>query len=160
LNNQPTGTGCGTTTAAGGGPAPNEEFGDADLYHDLAEMTRTANRANVTIYSIDPRGLVAGSDVEEQLDPAQWTEYVAKSQDSLRVLAAGTGGMAVVSRADFDQAIQRLDNDMSDYYVLGYYSSNPNPNQRRRRVEIRVTRPGAVVASARKEYEFKMPRTR
>src|SRR6478736_3179589 len=34
----------------------NEEFADADLARELGELTRTANRANVTMYTIDPRG--------------------------------------------------------------------------------------------------------
>src|SRR5688572_29047541 len=38
----------------------NETFSDADLAYELSEITRAANRANTTIYSIDPRGLVAG----------------------------------------------------------------------------------------------------
>ncbi len=49
------------------------QFADADLARELAEITRTANRANATIYTIDPRGLVAGSDLDEQLDPVDTT---------------------------------------------------------------------------------------
>ena len=36
------------------------EFADADLASELGELTRAANRANATIYTIDPRGLVGG----------------------------------------------------------------------------------------------------
>ena len=38
----------------------NETFSDADLAYELSEITRAANRANTTIYTLDPRGLVAG----------------------------------------------------------------------------------------------------
>ncbi len=130
----------------------NEEFADADLYRDLNELTREANRSNVTIYTIDPRGLVAGSDIDEPIDPQQWDAYVRKSQDTMRVLADETGGVAVVNQNDFDKALKRIDNETSDYYVLGYYSSNPDPTKRRRQVEVRVLRKNANVVSARKEY--------
>src|SRR5205085_1420334 len=40
------------------GQKQSEEFADADLARELWDLTRVANRANVTIYSMDPRGLV------------------------------------------------------------------------------------------------------
>jgi VWFA-related protein len=132
------------------------QFADADLARELAEITRTANRANATIYTIDPRGLVAGADLDEQLDPVEYAEYVRKSQDSLRVLADETGGIAVVNQNDFTKALKRIDNETSDYYVLGYYSSNPDPLKRTRKIEVKVKKPGLNVWS-RTSYSLKQP---
>ncbi len=89
---------------------------------------------------------MAGSDIDEQVDPTQWNDYVRKSQDSLRVLAEETGGIAVVNQNDFDKALKQIDAETSDYYVLGYYSKNPDPTKRRRTVagEGRAERRGAV----------------
>jgi VWFA-related protein len=129
----------------------NEEFADADLARELGDLTRSANRANTTFYTIDPRGLVGGSDISENLDPTQWQDYIRKSQDSLRVLAEETGGIAVVNQNDFDKALKRIDGETSDYYVLGYYSKNSDSTKRRRQLEVRVTRKGLNVWS-RKEY--------
>jgi VWFA-related protein len=130
----------------------NTEFADADLARELGEVTRQANRSNVTIYSIDPRGLVTGtSDIDQPVDPQQWQEYLRKSQDSMRVLAEETGGIAVVNMNDFDKGLKRIDVDTSDYYILGYYSSNPDITQRRRKIEVRVKRPNVTV-QYRKEY--------
>jgi VWFA-related protein len=137
----------------------NEEFADADLARELGELTRSANRANTTFYTIDPRGLVGGADISENLDPTQWNDYLRKSQDSLRVLADETGGLAVVNQNDFDKALKRIDAETSDYYVLGYYSKNPDPTKRRRQVEVRVTR-SKLQVWARKEYVLKpVPKT-
>ena len=72
---------------------PGPQFADADLARELAELTRAANRANATLYTIDPRGLVAGSDIDENVDSEEWNAYVRKTQDSLRVLAEQTGGI-------------------------------------------------------------------
>jgi VWFA-related protein len=128
-----------------------EEFSDAELASELAELTREANNANATLYTIDPRGLVGGSDIDENLDPTEWSDYVRKSQDSLRVLADLTGGIAVVNQNDFDKALKRIDAETSDYYVLGYYSKNPDPTRRRRNIDVKVSRKGLTVF-ARKAY--------
>ena len=134
----------------------SETFSDSDLAFELAEITRAANRANTTIYTIDPRGLIAGADIDEQVDPTEWGNYVRKSQDSMRVLAEETGGIAVVNMNNFDKALQQIDGASSDYYVLGYYSSNPDPTKRRRQVDVKVVRKDATVFS-RKEYVLKPP---
>jgi len=63
------------------------------------------------------------------LNPTEWTAYLQNSQDSLRVLAELTGGIAVVNENDMEQAFKRIDADSSDYYLLGYYSKNPRPAQ-------------------------------
>ena len=132
-----------------------EQFADADLSRELYEITQAANRANTTIYTIDPRGLVGPmADLDENVDPQQWSEFVRKSQDSLRTLAEETGGLAVVNTNDFTRALKRVDAETSDYYVLGYYSKNPDILKRRRSVDVRVTRAGLSVW-ARKEYVLK-----
>ena len=121
------------------------QFAFADLVGELAELTRAANRANTTIYSIDPRGLVGGPDLDEKIDMMEYLDYVRNSQDSLRVLADLTGGIAVVNQNDFTKALKRIDQETSDYYVVGYYSTNPDPTKKRRSVEVKVKRPGANV---------------
>jgi VWFA-related protein len=124
-----------------------QQFADADLAREVAELTRAANRANATLYTIDPRGLVAGADIDEQIDPVEWSDHVRKTQDSLRVLADLTGGIAVVNQNDFDKALKRIDAETSDYYVLGYYSKNPDPLKRTRRIEVKTKRANTQVWS-------------
>jgi VWFA-related protein len=63
-----------------------------DLTRELAELTRAANRANATIYTIDPRGLVAGQDIDQEVDQQDWNAHLRETQDSLRVIAEETGG--------------------------------------------------------------------
>jgi VWFA-related protein len=134
------------------GRKQGEQFADADLARELWELTRAANRANTTIYTVDPRGLVGPlSDLDENVDPQQWGDFIRKSQDTLRTLAEETGGLAVVNQNDFDKAIRRIDNETSDYYVLGFYSKNPDPLRRTRRLDVRVRRPNVNVVF-RREY--------
>jgi VWFA-related protein len=132
------------------GPA----FADADLARELSELTRGANRANATIYTIDPRGLSGGPDLSENLSPTVWQDYIRKAHDSLRVLAENTGGFAVVDQNDLSGALKKIDADTSDYYMLAYYPTNPDPLKRTRQIEVRVTRKGLTVWS-RRSYALK-----
>src|SRR5688572_5519507 len=131
------------------------QFADADLVRELAEVTRAANRANATLYTIDPRGLVAGTDLDEQLDPVEYGEHVRKTQDSMRVLAEQTGGIAVVNQNNFDKALKRIDAETSDYYVLGYSSTNPDPLKRTRKIEVKVVNRPSVTVWSRTSYSLR-----
>ena len=76
----------------------------------------------------------------------EFGEHVRKTQDSLRVLAEQTGGIAVVNQNNFDKALKRIDAETSDYYMLGYSSTNPDPLKRTRKLEVKlVNRPGVSV---------------
>ena len=85
-----------------------------------------------------------------------WQNYVTESQNSLRVLAELTGGYAAINQNDFTKALKRIDAETSDYYVIGYYSSNPDPTKKRRRIDVNVTRPNVNVLH-RTEYTLKAP---
>ncbi len=129
-------------------------FSFADLAAQLNELTRQANRANATIYTIDPRGLTGGPDLDEKIDMVEWQNHVTTTQNSLRVLAELTGGIAVVNQNDFVKALKRIDAETSDYYVVGYYSTNPDPLKRKRQIEVKVKRPNVEVRY-RTEYTLR-----
>ncbi len=131
------------------------EFSFADLANELSELTREANRANTTIYTIDPRGLVGMPDLDQNVDMMDFQNYIRTSQDSLRVLSEQTGGFATINQNDFMKALKRIDAETSDYYVLGYYSSNPDPTQRKRKVEIKVVNRPNLDMRYRTEYTLK-----
>jgi len=134
------------------------EFAAADLAAELSELTREANRANVTMYTIDPRGLVGGPDLDQTtLDTTDWQDHIRETQNSLRTIAELTGGYAVVNQNDFDKALKRIDAETSDYYVLGYYSSNPDPLKKRRNIEIKVTKTGRYDLKYKTSYTLRPP---
>ncbi len=129
------------------------QFADNDLARIMVDLTRAANRANTTFYTIDPRGLAGPGDIAENIEPTQWLDYLRKSQDSLRMIAEETGGIAVVNQNNFDRALRRIDAETSDYYMLGYYTSNPDPTKKNRKLGVTVTREGLEVWS-RKAYSL------
>ena len=130
---------------------PTQRAAGADLLAELQSTIGAAGRANVSIYPIDPRGLVAlesfdASLTTQRLDTmTEIFEETRRSQDSLRTLAAETGGIAAVDRNDFNETFARIIRDNSNYYVLGYYSPNGKRDGKFRKVAVKVLRPGLTV---------------
>jgi VWFA-related protein len=123
------------------------KFGDADLALQLRGLVDAANRSNVSVYPIDPRGLASIVTAGQQVDQNEFRTHLQKTQASLRTLAESTGGMAVVNSNDFTGALKEIDAATSDYYVLGYYSSNGDATKRSRQVEVKVSRDDVKVWS-------------
>jgi VWFA-related protein len=126
---------------------------------DTHEAIAAATRGNVSIYAIDPRGLITGAEDLIQTSSTfpgaglrTMQEELRLSQDSLRVLAANTGGFAAVNRNDLDGAFDRIVRENSSYYVMGFYSDNSRRSGRFRKLEVRVKRPGLRVVRARNGY--------
>jgi VWFA-related protein len=125
----------------------------ADILNELQTTVGAAGRANVSIYAVDPRGLVALESFEAALGAQRLdtmtgiVEETRWSQDSLRLLAAQTGGIAAVDRNDFTETFGRIIRDNSNYYVLGYYSTNGRRDGRFRKVDVKVRRPGVTVGA-------------
>jgi VWFA-related protein len=131
---------------------------DIDLFAYMKELTLSANRANVSIFSIDPRGLSGVVDAGNYLDQSEWRTYLQKTQSTLRFMAEQTGGFAVVNVNDFAAEFKRIDAETSDYYIIGYSSTNPDPLKRVRQLQVTTSRPGVSIA-ARRSYSLKTPGT-
>lgn len=124
-----------------------------DLHAYLRELTLTANRVNASLYPVDPRGLSGVVDAGQFVDQSEWRSYLQRTQSSLRYLAEQTGGFAVVNVNDFASQFTRIDAETSDYYLIGYYSTNTDVSKRVRTIDVRVDRPGAQV-TARAGYSL------
>ena len=145
----------------------NDVFGNRDattIMDATREVLAAATRANVAVYGVDPRGLggaIGDELIEVQSFPDDTTlglntgsfyNEVRLAQDSLRVLSDETGGFAAVNRNDFGTAFQRIVDDNSSYYVMGYYSTNDRRDGRFRKIEVRVPNRPGVTVRARKGY--------
>jgi VWFA-related protein len=117
-----------------------------------AQMHATADaaiRAGVAIWTVDARGLVASAPMGDatQGSPGglamytgasalQRTTNFQQSQDTLYALAGDTGGKAFLDNNDLSQGIVQAQQAISDYYILGYYTSNSDQNGKFRRIRI------------------------
>lgn len=70
------------------------------------ELMRSALRADVAIYTVDPRGLT-GLQTPAGVTPEQWAAHVSATQDSLRTLALQTLG-APVTVDELNALLSRL----------------------------------------------------
>jgi VWFA-related protein len=123
-----------------------QQFAEADLASELAEIIRNARRANVAFFPIDPRGLVAGPDIADPISVTDHATHVRTQMTSLEAMAANTGGRCLCSNNDFAGGLKFIDRETSDYYMLAYQSTNSNRADVVRKVEIRVKRPGVTVS--------------
>ncbi len=113
-----------------------------------------ATRANVAIYTIDPRGLALASEGFAAVpggasNVSALQAELAISQDSLRVLAEETGGFAIINQNDFTPGLARIVEENSRYYLLGYYPTNSNRDGKYRKLEVRVDRLDVEVRARR-----------
>ncbi len=120
------------------------------------ELKRTvdrANRANVSIYAADMRGLqasVPGGDASQAstrgrgafsgASVSSQASRMSATQDTLTTMAEDTGGRAFFDSNTFGEVFQRVVADTSAYYVLGYVSTNPARDGRFRRIKVRLTK--------------------
>jgi VWFA-related protein len=125
-------------------------------FDDLRAAMTAAMRGGIAFYPFDPSGA----------DPQQvGSSENLDRMDSLRKLAAATGGFAVVNSNSYAQAFPRIVAENSNYYVLGFTSANDTRDGRYRRLDVRIRRPGLSVRfrdgyiSASKTPERERPKT-
>jgi len=135
-----------------------------DNQAELRAAEDAANQSNVSLYTVDARGLVAlpaGGDASSSA-PAAAALYsgsavnsqvssLLDTRETLASLSADTGGRTFYDLNDFSTAFQRIQEDNSTYYLLGYSPSNAKSDGRFRRIKVEVARPG-VKLQARPGY--------
>lgn len=120
-----------------------------DNQAQLHATVDAAVRSGVSFWPIDARGLVAQVPMGDatQGSPGNQAMYngtatqagndrFQQSQDTLYSLAADTGGKAFFDNNDLAQGIVRAQKAVSDYYLIGYYTTNTAQNGRFRKVKI------------------------
>src|SRR3989440_713106 len=100
-----------------------------------------ANRAGVSIYSVDAAGLRALS-----ADQA-----AGRAMSTLGQLAEQTGGFLVSNTNDPGARLRAAGEDLHTYYALAYTPKNQTYDGRFRQISVKLTRPGLEVQT-RKGY--------
>ncbi len=131
--------------------ASNIRLNGIDNQAQLAATEQAAIRAGVSFWPIDARGLVAGSPLGDasQGSPGNagmyngaaalaTTNNFQKSQDTLYALAGDTGGKALLDYNDLAKGITDAQHAVSDYYIIGYYTSNAALDGKFRKVKVSV----------------------
>jgi len=122
-----------------------------DNESQMRAAINAAIRANVSLYPVDVRGLIAtpaagtasarsprGNAIYTGAGQTRNMRAQNDSQETLYTLAADTGGKALLDDNDLTLGIKQAQQDIQSYYVLGYYSSDERRNGQFRRVEVKL----------------------
>ena len=144
-------------------------------------VINAANRANVSIYSIDAAGLrteagtteaarelnsIAGASMAQQGRGSErgangpYLRGLERNEDLLRFdprsglgsLSDQTGGFLIHDTNDLVSGIHRIDDDMNGYYFLTYVPQNKEYDGRFRRISVKVARSNVEVQSRQGYY--------
>jgi len=83
-----------------------------EMVRRFRKLIDKANRSGAVVYTIDARGLLPL--------PAQQLAGLSLSQEGLIELAEDTGGIAAVNTNGFSEALQRVEEQQSGYYLIGF----------------------------------------
>jgi VWFA-related protein len=127
-----------------------------DNQAQLRATENAALRANVAIFPVDARGLVADAPLGDatQRSPGglamfngqqagQRVMAFQRSQDTLYALAKDTGGKAMLDNNDLSAGIVQAADAISSYYILGYYSTHVALDGKFRKTDVKLG-PNAV----------------
>jgi VWFA-related protein len=107
-----------------------------------------ANRSNASFYPIDPRGIaVFESPISNPLPLDVDVARTRARAESSSTLANATDGMAVRTN-DMEGGFKRIVDDLTSYYLLGYYSTG-KVDGKFHSITVRVKRPGVQVRARR-----------
>lgn len=152
-----------------------------NVQQKFPSVINAANRANVSIYSIDAAGLRVQSGTEEaarelkSIAAAGMAQQgrgndrgasgplmrsLERNEDLLRFdprsglgsLSDQTGGFLIHNTNDLVSGLRRIDDDMNGYYFLRYVPQNKDYDGRFRRISVKVTRPNVDVQSRQGYY--------
>ena len=122
-----------------------------------------ANRAQVSFYTIDPRGLITANIQAQQRGSARMARSGSaqkvqafdqlRSQEYLQTMAAGTGGRTFLNTNDLTAGLRRAWLDAGEYYLVGYTPSGSKKKGQFRKIEVKVARANLDVRYRRGYYE-------
>jgi VWFA-related protein len=129
----------------------------AELADIMKNVFRRAQRGNVNIYSVDPGGVNGYADylqspvrrggrpADNVMPLGQANAAVKLRRDFMEIMADHTGARAIVNTDDLGFEIDSMMAEAASYYLVGYQTSNGQPDGKFRRLDIKVSRPGLTV---------------
>jgi VWFA-related protein len=112
-----------------------------DSWPELERAARALSKANLAIYPVDARGLIAAQEYSGPLAKPELRNPDTSEIARMQVLADRTGGRAFFNNNDLAAALRRALDDARMTYVVGYYPSHHDWKGRFRKIDLRVNRP-------------------
>jgi VWFA-related protein len=131
----------------------------------LDSTINSAVRANVALYPIDARGLVAsapggdaragtprGTSIFSGSLQRSLHSTLLDSQETLYTLAADTGGKAFIDDNDLSLGVVEAQSAITSYYVIGYYSTNQAEDGKWRKIKVSLKESSTAKVEHRAGY--------
>ncbi len=109
----------------------------ADFERAYKTLNAALNKADLAIYPVDPRGLVAGAPGTLDLNNLYAT------QGTMKELASQTGGQAFVNTNDLARVMRAAADDSQASYTLGFYPHDIRWDNQYHALKVKVSQPGA-----------------
>lgn len=130
-----------------------------DFSAEVARSVHALNNANVAVYAIDPRGLVAsgtnpaiqppntvtGQSIFSQLVKPDPVGFNAPDIAAMNLFASSTGGRAIYATNDLVGALKTVMEDDEVVYSLGFYPANQKTDGSYHKLSVKVARKGIEV---------------
>jgi VWFA-related protein len=147
---------CGVSSLCAGDGTMDDDLttigAETELLQRMRDVFVAANRSNVAIYGLDPRGSTSiefdVTDGGGQVSNEANRRAIRTTQDSLRTISAETHGRAIVNTNSLDAGLSQMLLDSSAYYLLGYTTGVP-ADGRFHRITVRVQRRNVDVRARR-----------
>jgi VWFA-related protein len=136
-----------------------------DNQAQLEASINAAAKANVAIYPIDARGLMAdppgggaskaasrGTGIFSGSVYNSQRAAINNSQETLATLASDTGGKAFLDSNELSLGIVQAQQEYRSYYVLGYYSTNLATDGKYRKITVKLNNNQSAKLEFRQGY--------
>jgi VWFA-related protein len=120
---------------------------------EVRDLYQAANRANVAIYPLDPRGLTTDRSVDRMPTAAETLAMMLPAREFMRTLAFETGGRPIFTN-DVPGALTQVVRDSRAYYLIAYESPHPDDGKFHK-VTVRVKRPRTTVFARSGYWAYK-----
>jgi VWFA-related protein len=129
-----------------------------------ANALNSAKKSNVVFYTVDPNVSFTGSNPAVVFSPRPQVGGGRGPSSSgggvvpvtLMSLARETGGSSIYNTTSLNDELNKLDIRISNYYILGFQSSNPKHNGSFRKIEVKTELKG-VSLKHRAGYQDRSP---
>lgn len=122
-----------------------------DFQRTYKVLNSALNNANMAIYPVDARGLVAGAPGTTDMN------RLFSTQATMNELASQTGGQAFVNTNDITRAMRAAADDSLASYELGFYLHDIKWNGQEHTLKVKVSRPGIHLRYRQGYFATKQP---
>jgi VWFA-related protein len=124
---------------------------------EVEHAIKALNDANVAMYPVDSRGLVAdtrfdASNAKVNLAPKLSMGPVVENQQTMSTLASATGGHAYFNTNDLAKAIRDAVDDSTLTYTLGFYPTNETFDGKFHKIDVKTPGQSGLSTHYRKGY--------